>query len=38
MMQKINNLLEKIVLEYLEKRRKEEADEKYFEDILESMK
>lgn len=38
MIQKINNLLEKIVLEYLAKRKKEEADEKYFKDILESMK
>lgn len=38
MIQKLNVILEKLVLEYLAKRKKEEADEKYFKDILESMK
>lgn len=38
MIQKLNVILEKLVLNYLAKRRKEEEDEKYFRDILESMK
>lgn len=38
MLQKINIILEKIVLDYLAKRKKEEEDEKYFKNILESMK
>ena len=38
MLQKINFILEKIVLDYLAKIKKEKEDEKYFEDILKSIK